>query len=110
MRMNITGTGDGNNYLKGTPTFNFANITTDPVTPSPISEQSVHIQTGTWDVAMQLQPFHFSTQTATELRLQKVTVVSGQNNAPRVKPPAGAHIDRYEHILQTSTVPVHRAL
>jgi hypothetical protein len=81
--LNITGN-DGNNYLKGTPTFNFANITTDPVTPSPISEQSGICLTGTWDVAMQLQPSISPLRQLTELRLQKVTVVSGQN-APRSK-------------------------
>jgi hypothetical protein len=98
--MNITGTGDGNNYLKGTPTFNFANITTDPVTPSPISEQSVHIQTGTWGCSDATTTVSISPlRQLPNCALQKVTVVSGQTMRHEVKPPAGAHIDRYEHIL-----------
>jgi hypothetical protein len=53
MRMSTTSRGSGNNYLKGTPTFDFAHIVPEPATPaalSPITEQSVHIHTGTWGV------------------------------------------------------------
>jgi hypothetical protein len=37
MRMSTTSRGSGNNYLKGTPTFDFAHIVPEPATPAALS-------------------------------------------------------------------------
>jgi hypothetical protein len=51
--MNITGTGD--TISKGTPTFNFANITS--VRNAVASMLNNQYSRSMWDEAMQLQPF-----------------------------------------------------
>jgi hypothetical protein len=63
-------------------TFNFANITTDPVTPSP--EQSVHVRL-VRGIAMQLQPFPFLHSDSHRTAPSKGDRGFRADNAPRSK-------------------------
>lgn len=101
MRMHPDALGRSTSTYRSRPTFDFATVVPEAAT-SPILSQSVHIQTGTWscmelDTTIAVTPL----RQAPNCALQRVSVASGTGRemVHRVHPPAGAFVDRYEHIL-----------
>jgi hypothetical protein len=101
MRMRPDAHGSADVRLGGAPTFDFAQVAR-AVQTTPIMQQSLSVQNGTWtclvsDTTVSVTPLRQLPNCA----LQKAQVASGAGveMTHTVVVPAGAFLDRYEHIL-----------
>jgi hypothetical protein len=101
MRMSTTSRGSGNNYLKGTPTFDFAHIV-EPATPAALSPYHRTISSYSYGYVGGVDTsIHINRPSppTTIVLFKRVTVAANRTMHHTVVPPAGAHIDRYSVLL-----------
>jgi hypothetical protein len=92
--MSTTSRGSGNNYLKGTPTFDFAHIVPEPATPAALSPYHRTISSYSYGyVGCVDTSTSISIASANQLPivLFRVTVAANRTMHHTVVPPAGAH-------------------